>query len=96
MLLIVVDAEKLYDQVENVYKGAKTPARQAYSNVLDMLTAEKSINTVYLLVATYYNDKHTEVVAAYLDRDKAEQYAAANNHIAGDKCYSEVRAVKLV
>lgn len=40
----LIDADKLFEQVEELYKSAKTPERQAYSRVLDIISAAKDID----------------------------------------------------
>ena len=39
----LIDADKLFEQVENLYKSAQTPERQVYSNMLDIVAEFQNI-----------------------------------------------------
>jgi hypothetical protein len=40
----LIDADKLFEQVEEIYKSANTTERQAYSRVLDIISAAQDID----------------------------------------------------
>lgn len=38
----LINADKLFEQVENLYKSAQTPERQVYSKILDMISESQT------------------------------------------------------
>ena len=46
----LIDADKLFEQVENLYKSAQTPERQVYSKILDMISESSEIKKLYIVL----------------------------------------------
>lgn len=46
----LIDADKLFEQVENLYKSAQTPERQVYSKILDMISESSEIKNLYVVL----------------------------------------------
>lgn len=46
----LIDSDKLFEQVENLYKSAQTPERQVYNKILDMINESSEIKNLYIVL----------------------------------------------
>ena len=66
----LIDADKLFEQVEELYKSAKTPERQAYSHVLDIISAAQEVEPVIRCRRCEYARQTLDKRAKRCDRER--------------------------
>lgn len=46
----LINADKLFEQVKNLYKSAQAPERQVYSKILDMISESPDVKNLYVVL----------------------------------------------
>ena len=89
----LIDADKLFEQVENLYKSAQTPERQVYSNMLDIVAEFQNIKILYIVlidITTKVDSDEEEITSSdlggvFTDINKAYDYIKKHRmKVAGD------------
>ena len=89
----LIDADKLFEQVENLYKSAQTPERQVYSNMLNMIAESQDIKILYVVlidITTKVDSDEEEITSSelgdvFIDINKAYNYIKKHRmKVAGD------------
>ena len=89
----LIDADKLFKQVENLYKSAQTSERQVYSNMLDIVAESQDIKILYVVlidITTKVDSDEEEITVSELgevftDTNKAYDYVKKHRmKVAGD------------